>query len=129
MADSYSVEQILLHLCRNARDAMPSGGRLAIRTEKFLLAHPEKIQVPDLVAGIYVCMTVLDSGVGMDRVTLARLFEPFFTTKEISERSGLGLATVYGIVRQHQGWIDAESELGKGSAFRVYLPAVPKPAF
>lgn len=125
-ADPGMMEQILVNLAVNARDAMPRGGTLSISTyaveidEGYVLRHPEAR------TGYYICMSVTDTGHGMDEVTLGRIFEPFFTTKEIGKGTGLGLATVYGIVKQHQGWLEVESVLEKGTTFRVYLPVSTK---
>ncbi|MEY2467295.1 MAG: two-component system, cell cycle sensor histidine kinase and response regulator CckA [Verrucomicrobiota bacterium] len=122
-ADASMMEQVLLNLVVNARDAMPKGGQLAIRitvashTPQRLAYHSEAR------LGKFVCLNVTDTGLGIAPETLRRIFEPFFTTKEVGKGTGLGLATVYGIVKQHQGWIEVESEPGKGSVFRVYLPA------
>ena len=99
------IEQVLMNLSVNARDAMPSGGQLSISTsgQKFTKAQVEKN--PDAVAGPHVCLTVSDTGCGIPRETMPRIFEPFFTTKEVGKGTGLGLATVYSIVQQHRGWI------------------------
>jgi PAS domain S-box-containing protein len=117
-ADASMIEQVLLNLAVNARDAMPKGGRLAIKiTTDHRRGHP------DARAGDYVCLSVSDSGCGIPPENLRRIFEPFFTTKEVGKGTGLGLATVYGIVKQHEGWIEVSSEPGRGATFRVYLPA------
>jgi two-component system cell cycle sensor histidine kinase/response regulator CckA len=121
-ADASMMNQVLLNLAVNARDAMPKGGRLAIEVSvvdvdpRLPAAHPEAR------AGRFVCLSVEDNGAGIAPENLRRIFEPFFTTKEGSKRTGFGLATVYGIVKQHQGWIEAQSQPGKGATFRVYLP-------
>ncbi|MDB6093092.1 MAG: domain S-box [Verrucomicrobia bacterium] len=124
-ADSSMMEQVVMNLCVNARDAMPEGGRLMVDTEvvEFHAAHAHESRR----AGRFVCLTVSDTGQGMDAKTLKRIFEPFFTTKDVGKGTGLGLATVYGIVKQHGGWVEVESAVGKGSTFRVYLPAVASP--
>jgi PAS domain S-box-containing protein len=121
-ADGAQVEQVLLNLCLNARDAMPRGGRLAIGTRSVDLDADACENLPGATPGRHVQIEVCDSGEGMDRPTAARIFEPFFTTKEVGKGSGLGLATVYGVVRQHGGTIAVESEPGHGTTFRVYLP-------
>ncbi len=118
-ADLGQIEQVLLNLIANARDAMPDGGRLAIRTAKVELSEGNELRLPP---GSYVTLTVTDTGVGMSPEVLARLFEPFFTTKERGQGTGLGLSTVYGIVRQSGGEIQAESTPDAGSTFTIYLP-------
>jgi signal transduction histidine kinase len=121
MADSGQIEQALLNLVANSVDAMPAGGSLLIKTE---LAVNLEFQDTDGCGkpANYAILTVADSGVGMDAKTRERVFEPFFTTKEVGKGSGLGLAMVYGIVKQHEGFISVSSEPGKGTAFMIYLP-------
>jgi len=122
-ADEASVEQVLLNLSVNARDAMPGGGRLTISTENVPpggAGHPGAEQEGPLGS---ICLTVRDTGTGIRRDVIQRIFEPFFTTKEKGKGTGLGLSVVYGIVKQHGGWIDVASAPGKGSVFRVFLPA------
>jgi len=121
-ADSSMIEQVLLNLVVNARDAMPKGGQLAIRITTSKADPNYRQYQPESRAEDFICLTVSDTGCGIDPDTLRRIFEPFFTTKEVGKGTGLGLATVYGIVNQHQGWIEVDSEVGKGSTFRVYLP-------
>jgi PAS domain S-box-containing protein len=121
-ADAGMMEQILLNLAVNARDAMPKGGQLAIRITVSDLDGSATSRQPDARVGSYVCISVTDTGMGIAPENLPRIFEPFFTTKEVGKGTGLGLATVYGIVKQHQGWIELDSHVGKGTTFRIFIP-------
>lgn len=122
-ADTALVEQIVMNLAINARDAMPKGGRLLIETSAVQLDFLSARHHPDGRSGRFVCLTVTDNGCGMEPAVIQRIFEPFFTTKEMGKGSGLGLATVYGVVKQYQGWIEVQSEVGAGSTFKIFIPA------
>src|SRR5882762_874554 len=121
------IEQVLVNLVVNARDAMPQGGRLLITTEEIHLKETYAHEHPEARPGHFVCLTVGDSGQGIAPEHLSRIFEPFFTTKEVGKGTGLGLATVYGIVKQHDGWIQVSSKVGQGTCFKVMLPASNQP--
>ncbi|MCG8461317.1 MAG: ATP-binding protein [Holophagales bacterium] len=122
-ADRGQLEQVLVNLAINARDAMPGGGQLGVRTSLEILRQPRRGHGNQVIdAGLYVRLAVADTGQGMSDEVLERIFEPFFTTKEAGRGTGLGLATVYGIVRQGEGFLNVETEVGRGTTFEVYLP-------
>jgi two-component system, cell cycle sensor histidine kinase and response regulator CckA len=122
-ADSGMVEQVLMNLVVNARDAMPSGGRLTVSLDPVTFDAAQVAGRPSARAGTFACLRVTDTGGGIAPEVLPRIFEPFFTTKEIGHGTGLGLATVFGIVQQHNGWIDVTTEVGRGTTFQVFFPA------
>jgi two-component system cell cycle sensor histidine kinase/response regulator CckA len=124
MADTLQLERVFMNLASNARDAMPDGGRITIKTEPFCMDDMFIRAHGYGKPGDYICVSVTDTGVGMDENTRNRVFEPFFTTKEVGKGTGLGLAMAYGIIKQHEGYINLYSEPGQGTTVRVYLPLV-----
>ena len=127
-ADRSMVEQIAMNLAVNARDAMPNGGRVTIGTSLEVIHRAPTPMDPEQRDGEYICLTFRDNGSGMDTQILSRIFEPFFTTKPAGKGTGLGLSTVFGIVRQHHGWLEVESRLNQGTTFRAYFPVSRQPA-
>jgi PAS domain S-box-containing protein len=127
-ADVGMMEQVLLNLVLNARDAMPQGGQLFISTEKARIDEAAARANPEARVGEFVCLTVRDTGAGIAPENLPRIFEPFFTTKQPGKGTGLGLATAYGIIKQHQGWLQVASTPGQGATFKFFLPASTAPA-
>jgi signal transduction histidine kinase len=121
------VEQVIMNLAVNARDAMPQGGTLTINAQFVRIDEAYLQNHPQAHLGNFVSLSITDTGTGMDTTTMNHIFEPFFTTKEIGKGTGLGLATVYGIIKQHDGWIEVESEVGKGSTFCIFFPASTEP--
>ena len=122
-ADEGGLEQILMNLVLNARDAMPEGGPIEISAELVALDENAVTANSEARAGKFVCLRVTDHGSGIMPEVLARIFDPFFTTKDVGKGTGLGLSTIHGIVQQHEGWVEVVSEVGKGSTFKVFLPA------
>ncbi len=121
-ADEGMLEQVLMNLAVNARDAMPEGGHLSLATGSQLFSAEELRERSESLPGIYAIMSVTDTGCGIPDEVLPRIFEPFFTTKDVGKGTGLGLSIVYGIVKQHKGWIDVRTQIGHGTTFSVYLP-------
>ncbi len=122
--DNHHLSQVLMNLVINARDAMPGGGKILIRTHNAVIDEIYCKARVEAYPGKFICMSVQDTGIGMDEAVLAKIFEPFFTTKEAGKGTGLGLAVVYGIVKQHKGWIDVQSIPGAGTTVQIYLPAL-----
>lgn len=127
-ADAGMMEQVLMNLVVNSRDAMPAGGKLTLSLSVRDVGGPHLFRHPEARIGRFVCLRVVDTGCGISPENLRRIFDPFFTTKEVGKGTGLGLATVYGIVNQHQGWIEVVSRVGEGSTFEVFLPCSVRPA-
>jgi PAS domain S-box-containing protein len=127
-ADNSMIEQVVMNLSVNARDAMPNGGRVSISTSLVPVQREATPSDPEARNGQFVCLTFADTGCGMDTEVLGRIFEPFFTTKPVGKGTGLGLATVFGIVRQHGGWLEVESKPDHGTTFRLYFPTSDQPA-
>jgi two-component system cell cycle sensor histidine kinase/response regulator CckA len=131
LVDPTQIEQVLTNLCLNARDAMPEGGHLTVETQRTEITEEFSQKHSYATPGKYIVLTVSDTGTGMDTATLDHIFEPFFTTKPPGKGTGLGLATVYGITKQHGGFVTVHSEINKGTAFRIFLPAsnnAPQPS-
>lgn len=125
-ADAGMMDQLVMNLAVNARDAMPNGGRIRIAINEITFPLGETSVAPPRRPGHFVCLEVSDTGIGIDARTMKHIFEPFFTTKDAGKGTGLGLATVHGLVHQHNGWIEVESEVQVGTTFRVYLPALER---
>ena len=125
-ADPVQVEQVLLNLASNAADAMPDGGRLVMATDNVVVDELAARRHSGGRPGRHVRLTVSDSGAGMDQAVVENIFEPFFTTKEIGKGTGLGLASVYGAVKSHGGYVTCDSEIGRGTTFRIFLPAISR---
>jgi len=126
--DPGHIEQVIMNLAVNARDAMSQGGRITVSAENVEIGEAQCKQTPEARPGRFVCLSIADTGTGMNRETVERIFEPFFTTKGAGKGTGLGLSVVYGIVKQHNGWITVDSKVGEGTEFKVYLPAIEETA-
>jgi len=126
--DRGMIEQVIMNLAVNARDAMPNGGQLAFSTSVREIDTAQAQQHPEARPGRFVCLTVADTGSGIAAEHLPHIFEPFFTTKEVGKGTGLGLATVYGIIKQHEGWMEVDSRVGRGTTFLLFLPAATRKA-
>jgi len=121
-ADPSNVEQVIMNLALNARDAMPDGGKLTLATTQVEIDKASRARNPESQLGPYICLAVKDTGYGMDAATVGRIFEPFFTTKDPGHGTGMGLATVYGVLKQHGGWIEVDTTLGRGTTIRTFFP-------
>ncbi|MBI4186725.1 MAG: response regulator [Chloroflexi bacterium] len=124
-ADNGSIEQVIMNIVVNASDAMPDGGKITVRTENVTLNEKDIAFIAEAKPGDFVRLSITDTGTGMDKETMEHIFEPFFTTKAKGQGTGLGLSTVYGIIKQIDGWVNVYSEPGQGTTFRVYIPAFP----
>jgi len=125
MADAANIDQVIINLVLNARDAMSGGGTITIKTENVQIAEPcFPLEQNAPRQGVFVCLTVSDTGTGMDGDVMSHIFEPFFTTKEPGKGTGLGLSVAYGIIKAHDGWINVKSNVGSGTTFEVLLPAL-----
>jgi two-component system, cell cycle sensor histidine kinase and response regulator CckA len=125
-ADRGSIELAIMNLALNARDAMPGGGTLTLKTENATLSESDADSTPEIRPGQFVRLSVIDTGIGIDSNTQAHIFDPFFSTKGVGQGTGLGLSVVHGIVRQHEGWISVSSRPGEGASFVIHLPAIPQ---
>ena len=123
-ADTGNIQQVIMNLVINAGDAITGGGTITVRTENRVVDDNNSRDIPESHPGNYVCLTVVDTGTGIDQQIIHRIFEPFFTTKDKEKGTGLGLSVVYGIAKQHNGWVNVYSTYGKGTTFKVYFPAV-----
>jgi len=126
-ADVNQLSQIIMNLAVNARDSMPDGGLLTIATTQVHFDANDVAMIPNAYPGVFACLSVTDTGCGMDAETMERIFDPFFTTKDVGSGTGLGLSVIYGIVKQYQGWINVYSEIGHGTIFRIYFPLNEQP--
>jgi len=124
--DEGTIEQVIMNLVVNAKDAMPEGGEIVISTENIALTQETAVLIPEARPGKFICLTVSDTGTGIPENIMENIFEPFFTTKEAKNGTGLGLSVAYGIIQQHKGWINVYSEKGSGTIFKIYIPASDK---
>ncbi len=123
-ADQRTIEQVIINIIINAKDAMPEGGEVILKTKNVILSSQDCKSMSEARPGEYVCISIIDSGFGMDKETISHIFEPFFSTKKPEKGTGLGLSVVYGIVKHHNGWIDVKSEPNRGTEFHIYLPTI-----
>ncbi|MCJ7813109.1 ATP-binding protein, partial [bacterium] len=128
-ADQRAIEQVIINIIINAKDAMPQGGEVILKTKNVILSREDCESMSGAQPGEYVCISIIDNGFGMDKLTVSHIFEPFFSTKEPGKGTGLGLSVVYGIVKRHNGWIDVQSEPNQGTEFYIYFPTIHEELF
>lgn len=128
-ADPGQITQVIMDMVLNSRDAMPEGGKLTVKTEDVFFELYQDTTGPYKRRGRFICLSVEDTGIGMDKKTIQKIFEPFFTTKKVGKGTGLGLSFAYGTIIQHNGWIEVSSETGKGTILKVFLPVFQKSGY